>query len=158
MKIEHCEWSHANGEDNNGNTIWYCGHRTFCPYEKCEFTTKQVAEKPIVIKQEAKKRDAEYYENLIPTIKNLIANGVTTWTNIGKALKTNPNPIRGYYYKHGIRFEGLKMQARDVDWMQIVPVVIAKRKERKPWTDIAAELGIKSEMLRVQMETEYDIH
>ena len=50
------------------------------------------------------------------------------------------------------------MQARDVDWTQIVPVVIERRKERKPWNDIAAELGIQSEMLRVQMQTEYDIH
>lgn len=36
MKIEHCEWSKDNGEDIHGNTIWYCAHRTFCPYEKCE--------------------------------------------------------------------------------------------------------------------------
>ena len=159
MKIEHCEWSHANGEDAHGETIWYCAHRTFCPYDKCEFTVKKVAEeKPVVPKQELKKRDSEYYENLIPTIRNLIANGVTTWTNIGRALKTNPNPIRWYYHKHGIKFEGLKVQSRDVDWMQIVPIVIEKRKERKPWTDIAAELGIQSEMLRVQMRTEYDIH
>ena len=42
MKIEHCEWSKANGEDIHGDTIWYWGHRTFCPYDKCETPSKVI--------------------------------------------------------------------------------------------------------------------
>lgn len=162
MRIDYCEYSKYcgdKGSEEKSKELWYCPRRHYCPYDKCEFIAKKVAETPAeVVKQEAKKSDAEYYENLIPTIKNLIANGITTWTNIGKALKTNPNPMRTYYYKHGIKFEGLRVQARDVDWDTVVPIVIAKRKEREPWTNIAAELGIQSEMLRVQMRTEYDVY
>ena len=163
MKIEHCEWSKPNGEDNEGNTIWYCAHRTFCPYGNCEVPAKKKVEEPkkVALPKNVeidKPRTAEYYENLIPTIKNLIANGLTTWTDIGKALKIKPNTVRQYYVKHGIRFEGIKVRTRDIDWPTIKPVIIAKRKEDMTWHEIADELGMNHETLRTHMQRVYDIY
>ena len=39
MKIDQCPYSQYCGErksDSVNNSVWFCGHRTFCPYGSCE--------------------------------------------------------------------------------------------------------------------------
>lgn len=168
MKIEHCEWSKDNGEDAHGNTIWYCAHRTFCPYEKCEVPKQKLKEVDTTDNIEvAKKKEktaneltAEKYAELIPVIEKLVSEGINTWTGISRKLGINANTLRWYYNKHGIRFKGMKVCANDINWDKIVPIVRERRAQLKPtpWKKLAAEFNLNSEMLRVRMINYYDIN
>lgn len=170
MKIEHCEFSHDNGEDNDGNTMWYCPRSKdnqpiegFCPYDCCEKPKQKVVDEPVTVEAEKKPQieiNTEKYAELVPVIQKLVSEGTHTWTGISRAVGLNSNTLRSYYNTHGIKFAGMKAHADDINWESILPTVREKRALKKPvpWKVLGAELGINSEMLRVRMINYYDIN
>lgn len=167
MRIDYCEYSTYCGDkggEGKSKELWYCPRRHYCKYESCELppTKPKKVEAPIeiTVNTEIKhsKKTAEHYDRLIPTIKALITQGMTTWTEIGKAVKIKPNTLQWYYNRHGIKFDGMKIKAKDIDWEKIVPIARERREQNKPWAEIANEVGINRETLRCRMQREYDVY
>lgn len=92
MKIEHCEYSH-----DCGDGYWFCGHRSFCPYDKCELpkqeprkqTVEDLKEKINRQKQPIKKTVCKHktkydWDTAIPIMQEMRDAG-NSWPAISKA-------------------------------------------------------------------------
>ena len=96
MKIENCPF--AKSCDNNEGKLWFCGHRTFCPYERCEMpaeperkqTIEEIKAKIIVpVKPEPVKekrgRKAKYdWDRALPKMQKM-RDAAAPWGDIAKA-------------------------------------------------------------------------
>ena len=146
MKIEHCEWSKANGEDIHGNTIWFCGHRTFCPYEKCELPHKEVKEVPKVdtTHYDEKEEDTEMlpkqkaYLRIFGEAKVLEKEGMLLSDAVVK-LKTTRYALSVIEQMFNYKFQWLQ---RNIDWSVYDDKIIELKKQKVSHRLIALKLGI----------------
>ena len=74
MRIDFCPYAQYCGDKNADNEqnkqIWFCGHRTFCPYDKCEMPTPRP--KPIT-NPEPVKTDKDLAEEATMAKEQLMA-------------------------------------------------------------------------------------
>jgi len=148
MKIEHCEWSHANGEDINGNTIWFCGHRTFCKYDKCELPAKEKPKpKPEPEPLEEPERILIDWERILPIVRDL-RNKRWTLERIAEKLNIKYTTLATKCTEAGIKGGKGEMY----DWEKIVPAaLLMKQHTKRSWLQIAEELNVSESSLHRQI-------
>ena len=148
MKIEHCEWSKDNGEDIHGNTIWYCAHRTFCPYKKCELPAKEKPKpKPEPEPLEEPERILIDWERILPIVRDL-RNKRWTLERIAEKLNVKYTTLATKCTEAGIKGGKGEMY----DWDKIVcAALLMKQHTKRNWLQIAEELNVSESALHRQI-------
>ena len=150
MKIENCPYSTRCGENKSdivNNSIWFCGHRTFCPYETCELPAPVVRPKEVV--KTAKDIEAE----ALMTSKKLMAE---RFAKLKKYEEEGLSRSRAaemlgisYYTVESIEEEfGYKFKFKQpyvIDWSQYDDKIIELKKANPKMTaeNIAKLIGLK---------------
>ena len=161
MKIEHCEWSKPNGEDNEGNTIWYCAKynkdktKSSCPYDCCEMppakpkAVKKVEE--IIVERiqvgnmnaynydhiyDVSKRHNELFKEAIKLTETEQMTGAELAIRLGISIKT----IRKLEKEYGVKF---KLCSRNIDWSKYDDKIKAMLADGIQLTEICKGFGLK---------------
>lgn len=150
MKIEHCEYSKDNGQDNDGNVIWYCARRTFCPYEKCEVPAQnfEVFNQAVKSLQDAPKESKFDYahfvggknahEVIFNKINKLISEECITATECCRKINISLATMRKIEKEFGVKFE---FDKKNIKWEQYDPEIKEKLKKGIKLSVICKDMG-----------------
>ena len=161
MKIEHCEWSHANGEDINGNTIWYCSKynkdkaKSSCPYDKCEEPpAKQKEAKKVeeIINEKVSEGLANNYDydhiydvskrhnELFKEAVKIMETEQLTCADLAIRLAISTKTVKKLEKEYGHQF---KFYTTKIDWSQYDDKIKAMLAEGITLTQICKQFNLK---------------
>ena len=155
MKIEHCEWSKANGEDIHGNTIWYCGHRTFCPYGTCEeppAKPKEAKKVEEIIKEKVSEGLANAYDydhiydvskrhnELFKEAVKIMETEQLTCADLAIRLAISTKTVKKLEKEYGYKFN---FYTTKIDWSQYDNKIKAMLADGIGLSEVCRELNLK---------------